>query len=789
MDGDRGLSLLAHPDQWARCHHRYTALLPGGGVQLSWDDDPEASEPGSLARPVGPAEPLGPVEPGGPADPLGPVEPGGLAFDRWCRAYRCDPRAGYVTVHRAAAPAPAATATAGPARAPTTPSPAGDGILVPAPMLRRPRGLAVDSAQRLYIAESGTGSVYVVDLWTERLLRRVPVHVPGRRGQPVDVAAYRCGAVVLLRRPAALVELRGRAGPRPGPPLLPPRCRGPLAPHRVAAGPDGEVFVLWRQPDGARAIIAAPDGTVLLDASPELAGATDVEVTGSGTLVVARAPGRSFLRFVRHGSGWLELEPVAADSYDGGAVAVAPDGAVAFTTRTAGRGGTGRAAGTGHAAGTGGIGWTGGFGARYRTTGRVVTYRLDSGAYRTRWGRLFVDARIPAGTGVRVRFLSGDDDQTRDPLDASPPEHGGGAVRRPDLTPPLPSQAALEQMYTGPADTADTAGASAPVALLRRPTGRERPWAQIAADDRFETYEAPVLAAPGRYLWVVFELSGSSRATPRVRSMRVERPGHRLLDHLPRLWSRDPSDADFLQRFLAPAEGILHELDERAASRSLLLDPAVAPQEALAWLASFAGLVLDRRWPESARRTLVAEAFGLFRRRGTLPMLSRILEIYLGYPPVLVEQWRLRGLGGAVLGDDPTAPAAAVVGAGIRTGGTVGGLTLGGPTVGEDGFRTSAHRFTVLIPADLSAAQLDVVRAILDAHRPAHTVADICELGYGMRVGRRLHVGLTSVVGPGASWGPAVVGQVAVGGDGVVGTPAVGARLGTDSTVGRVRVG
>ncbi|HJU03147.1 MAG TPA: hypothetical protein VJ966_18275, partial [Actinomycetes bacterium] len=81
MDGDRTLSLLADPDQWARCRHEHTALLPSGGVQLTWDEDRPA-RPGREAS-------------GHPA----PGEPAGLAFDRWCRAYRSHPREGRVSVH------------------------------------------------------------------------------------------------------------------------------------------------------------------------------------------------------------------------------------------------------------------------------------------------------------------------------------------------------------------------------------------------------------------------------------------------------------------------------------------------------------------------------------------------------------------------------------------------------------------------------------------------------------------------------------------------------------------
>lgn len=710
MDGDRGVSLLADPDQWARCRHEQTALLPGGGVQLTWEE----------------AEPTAPA--------AAPCATAGLAFDRWCAAYRAHPGEGRVTVN----------------------GPGQDGAVLGhgcTGLLGCPGGLAVDAAQRLYVAEPGAGRVAVADLWSRRLLRRVPVRSRAHRSRrPVDIAAHCCRALVLLRRPAGIVVLRGRRGPLAGPRLSRPRCRGALEPCRLAVRPDGTPVVLWRGPSGTPAYVATTDGAVLVQAD----GATDLDISPDGMLVVARAPGRPFRRLRPEAGGWLELEPVEAPGYDGGAVAIAPDGVIAFTT-------------------AGGIGRTGGPALRRATSGRVVTYRLDAQAYRTRWGRVFLDACIPPGTGVRLTFLGGDEDTVPDPVAWAPAARGTRLVNRPDLTPPLPSERALADLPGDP---------SAGQPLFRRATGRERPWAQIPAGDRYETYEAPVPDVTGRYLWVVVALTGSRTATPRVRSLRAERPGHLLLHHLPRSWSRDDGDAGFMQRYLAPAEGLLHELDERAAARALLVDPSATPQEALAWLASFAGLVLDRRWPEAARRTLVAEAYRLFRRRGTLAVVTRLLEIYLGYPPVIVEQWRLRGIPGGVLGAGPGDRAAPVVGQGLRVGGEPGQL----PSP-ADGYATAAHRFTVLIPADLSAEQLAVVHSVLGTHRPAHTIYEVCELGFGMRVGRRLHLSLTSVVGPGAGWGPALVGQVAVGGDGIVGVAGVGARVGETSVAGSVRVG
>src|SRR5690349_10565068 len=136
MEGDRSLCLLVEPDQWARCAHDGTALVRGGGVELTWVDDAscEAACP----------------------------QPGGLAFDAECRAYRSEPDAGAVSVIAYDGTA-ALRCTQG---------------------LQRPLGVAVDRRQRLYIVESEAGVVDVVDLDAQRLLRKTPVD----SGYPVDVA-------------------------------------------------------------------------------------------------------------------------------------------------------------------------------------------------------------------------------------------------------------------------------------------------------------------------------------------------------------------------------------------------------------------------------------------------------------------------------------------------------------------------------------------------------------------------------------------------------------------------
>jgi phage tail-like protein len=664
MVTDRKLSLVVEPNQWADCARRDTVLLPGGGVELGWTNPPNTASCSAGRRAV--------------------ASPGGLAFDHQCRVYRSREHAIDVL-------------GSGAAERHTVPG-------FPAP-----HGLAVDASNRLYVADEVECAVRVLDLASGRVLHRVTTC-----GVPVDVAAHCGGAVVLVPGAATVFFVEGRRGPALGPPLVRPCYPHELEPIRVAMGP----IILWRNSAG-ECVVARPDGTVLIETTP----ASDLDVLPDGTIIVAGAPGEPFRRW--EPTTQLELEPVGAPDFDGGAICVDPRGHVAYTTAT-------------------GIRWTTGSVANHLTEGTVTIGPMDSQTDLTRWGRAFFSACLPKGTSLSVRAVTADDASTSPIFDGAP---DSGVYRRPDQ---------------------DLA---------------------IGFADEFPTYEAPVLAPRGRYLWLEVTLTGTERVTPRLQAVRIERPGHALLDSLPRVFSRDENAAAFLFRMLAPAEGLLHDLDQKADQRAdLLLDPATVGADLLPWLASFLGLALDPRWPDSARRTLVAEAFELFRYRGTVWALRRMADIYLDRQTQIIEHWQLRGLGGTVLGTTPEGDKTPNIGASVRETGTLGRFTLGGTALQSTSFDTSAHRFTLLIPGNLTDEQCAVLTGLLQTQAPAHTVGSVQELGAGMRVGT-VRVGITSFVGPTADWIPLRLGEVRLGADGIVGTPAVGSRLGQDSYMGQVLVG
>lgn len=741
MPAPRPFALIRTRDQWLRAAHENTAL-EGEVVQLYWEDQ----KPESMADEAAFSE-------------LG----AGLAFDEHCRLYHSVPKEGRVerlfwATHDPLQPAAVQKGLIDLFET-ERPEEFGDFVLSGEgqAQLLEPTGLAVDEDERLFVAESGLKRILIYDLETKRLLRIVQL-----AARVVDLAAFGNTVYGLLVSPPGLIKLTARTNPQSL--ELPPDI---TTPTRIAVSPDGELFVLDQGGTADACVVAHSDG----DEVVKVPFATDIEFQPGAScmrLVVARRPGEDFLRFCIDENDVFEIPPLKARGYDGLGIVNTPDGRIGFWTKSGFR----------HAVAAR---------LHYLPAGRVTTFQLDSDEFHTIWGRLFLDACIPKETSITIRCITTDEPPDEPEIAQTPPAN----TTDPQTfeVPPLP-----------PISLAARLELAEPQTLHRRETGRELPWVRHAEDDPFETYEAPIIAEPGRYLWVRIDLSGNTRTTPRLRALRAEYPTHDYLRRLPQTFSRDEHVAGFLRRYLAIFEGVMGELEGEADARATLLDPRSAPAEILPWLGSFLGMVFDERMArapraggqvEDVRRTLIAEATWLFRFRGTIAGLRRFVEIYLATQTILIEKFRMRGVGNVILGDPGGLTSSSIIGAGFRVGGALGDEDvepLAGENI-EDAFATHAHRFALIIPASLTAEQLEVVHWILELHRPAHTLVEVCTVGAGMRVGRGLHVELTSIIGRSGEFTQLQLGAVRLGRGSVVGkseagTSIGGSHIGWDSRVG-----
>jgi phage tail-like protein len=101
---------------------------------------------------------------------------------------------------------------------------------------------------------------------------------------------------------------------------------------------------------------------------------------------------------------------------------------------------------------------------------------------------------------------------------------------------------------------------------------------------------------------------------------------HPLGQTLPALYQED----DFTQRFVSAFDAALAPIFSALDNLPTYLDPWLAPEDFLEWLASWFGIVLDESWSLARRRALVARAFEFYRMRGTASGLKEQVEVLTG---------------------------------------------------------------------------------------------------------------------------------------------------------------
>lgn len=776
MNSNHPYKQVTSLDQWRRCAHINTVVY----------DDPDM-----LA--------LAAVEKDEATNLLEPkCIPGGLAFDPWCRLYHGLHEKG--EIERLHWKSLDATRTVDGGFSATVLFSSGDiqpenideGGFVEAqtgtPFIKNPSGLAVDIVGRLFIADKSRSEIIIYDLFENRLLKRLSLCdiyykvIPeqgtfsdnGESGEvqqlnaiPLDLASHGRTVYIALENLPIILSMTATASLKFH--ALP---EGVDNASRVTVSADGAVFLL-SDPLTENARVVPLDYPELAFNTPF---ASDIEFEDEDILVVAGRPGENFSRYDVSGMNWqdkpMSVGQLRAKYYDGCGIVRTPDNRIGFWGEKGFR----------HAVP-----------ARtfYERRGRVTSYALDSGEFLTDWGRVYLDACIPDGADVRLHFITSDDLPERDILIRDQAVNNGSypKLHRPDLSPEMPGT------YGIPEFVDHNSHIPLEYRLYKRAYDNELAW-DVDEEGKFETYECPVYAKPGRYLWIIIELTGNSLVTPQVCNLRVETSPHDLLSHLPQLYSREQETADFLKRYLALPEGVLISLDTQAVARHALIDPDSTPVDLLPWLSCFIGMTQDERWKEQARRQLIKEGMWLYKNKGTIRGLKRVIEIYLQatYPHTevtIIEHFRVMELGGAIVGSDSPLTSNGIVGAGYRIGESIGGTEDGDGAVtpSASDSNTHAHRFSVIIPLTLNTEEMEVIHQILEQYRPAHTIYDICTVDAGMRMSLGLYLELNSVIGHTGGFLPMHIDGALVSRDTIIGSPSTGiytgaSRLDRDSRVG-----
>lgn len=108
---------------------------------------------------------------------------------------------------------------------------------------------------------------------------------------------------------------------------------------------------------------------------------------------------------------------------------------------------------------------------------------------------------------------------------------------------------------------------------------------------------------------------------------------HPLGASLPAMYQED----SFAQRLTAALDEVLAPIFLTLDNQTAYLDPWLAPEDFLEWLAGWVGVALDESWPVERRREAVTRAAQLFRLRGTPGGLADHVQVFTGGSVEIVE--------------------------------------------------------------------------------------------------------------------------------------------------------
>ncbi|OMF16251.1 phage tail protein [Paenibacillus sp. FSL H7-0331] len=239
------------------------------------------------------------------------------------------------------------------------------------------------------------------------------------------------------------------------------------------------------------------------------------------------------------------------------------------------------------------------------TEGIYFSHALDTRSTETEWHRVQLEALIPDETQVRLYYYTSD--RNEEWLDGN----------FTDLS------AYLKE----------------PIIPLRDKLKATRDlWSEPITNPR----DALLMNATGRYLWLKLEVVGSERRTPVLTRLRVYFPRKSLISYLPSIYQEQQDESRFLERFLALFGSYFQDMEEKIDHISKYFDPNAVHGQYLTWLGTWLAVHEDESWGEEKLRQLIKQAPELYKLRGTRQGLLRMLHIYTGAEPYIIEYFQMK---------------------------------------------------------------------------------------------------------------------------------------------------
>lgn len=228
-----------------------------------------------------------------------------------------------------------------------------------------------------------------------------------------------------------------------------------------------------------------------------------------------------------------------------------------------------------------------------RKAGRFLSRIMDSGEAETIWHRLVMDAWIGENMAIYVSLYSTDSKIQADEVER---RWGQGEWTLPGMAPLMADFQKLE---------------------IRNPE------------------DILLHEVQGRYLWLGMLVWGNGTGSPSIHTIQIYFPKEVWNRYLPEIYQG--SNQEFLERFLSIFQSLYEDFETRIRKDTSWLDLLVVDQEMLNWLAGWIDVENGHLWTAEHLRQYLMEGAALFGRRGTARGLIRMVEIFTGETPYLVE--------------------------------------------------------------------------------------------------------------------------------------------------------
>lgn len=233
-----------------------------------------------------------------------------------------------------------------------------------------------------------------------------------------------------------------------------------------------------------------------------------------------------------------------------------------------------------------------------------VSRALDSGVSETVWSRVKFDIVLPKDTMVVFSYYASDSDL-------------------------------LE--YHNQSITVDKYIQDDTVLLIDRLNSLESFW----IEERKNPKDILISKAKGRYLWFKLELISKNGIAPRIQGMEIEFPRESFVEYLPDFYRSHTESFSFLDRFLGIYQSMILDLQEEIVNISHYLDSDVTTTEFLQWLAEWVAVDNVFQWEEKKLRNFIKQSFSIYKLKGTKEGLEKIIELYIGQKPMIVETYEI----------------------------------------------------------------------------------------------------------------------------------------------------